>query len=210
MAEPTQETLYEIPPEDHLAMIGKMRSRRDELRRRIADHFATRVEIAKRMNAAEAEFDDLAGGLGAKPDPREAINQLKAAQTRRDRHRADMRDALARQRDLKVHLLAAQAELELSIGGVQRSMIDDLAHVEPAKHETAASLRTARQRAVADACVKVLRAFGGRASCTDLASLVGVSSHGLGGLIDTDPRMVKGHDGRLNNVATFYALAEGA
>jgi hypothetical protein len=210
MAEPTQETLYSIPPEDHLAMIGRMRTRRDGLRRQIAEHFAARVEIAKRMNAAEAEFDDLASGLGRSTDPKETINQLRASQTKRDRARADMRDAIARQRDLKAGLLAAQAELELSIGGIQRSMIEEAAHVEPAKHETAQALRSARQRAVADACVKALRALGGRASCVDLASLVGVSSHGLGGLIDGDPRMRKDHEGRLNNVQTNYSLVPGA
>lgn len=207
MSEPDQQSLYTIPPEDHLAMIGKMRGRRDELRRRIAVHFAARVEIAKRMNAAEAEFDDLASGLGRPTDPKETINQLRASQTKRDRARAEMRDAIAKQRELKASLLAAQAELELSIGGIQRSMIEEVAHVEPAHHQTAQGLRTARQKAVADACVKVLHAMGGRSSCVDLASLVGVSSHGLGGLIDGDPRIRKYHDGRLNNVQTHYELA---
>lgn len=206
MAEPNQQSLYEIPAEDHLAMIAKMRARRDSLRRQIAEHFAARVAIAKRMNEAEAAFEDVIHGIGAAADGREARNQAKVALDRRDRCRAEMRDALAKQRDLKANLLTSQADLELSIGGIQRSIIEDVAHVEPAKHETAQALRTARQRAVADACVKALHALGGRASCVDLASLVGVSSHGLGGLIDGDPRIVKSHDGRLNNVQTWYAL----
>ncbi len=209
-AEPTQLGLYTLPADDHLVMIFRLRARREQIRKQGAEHFAQRQAIARRLNAAEAEFDDLMDGIGTPRRAADMIAAIRQAKDKRDRVRADMTTALEHQRTLKAALMRAQAEVELSIGGIQRTIVEDLGYVEPAHHATAQSLRTARHRATADASVLALRAMGGRASCVDLATLVGVSAHGLGGLIDADPRMRKTHDGRLQNVQTWYELTETA
>jgi hypothetical protein len=210
MSEPTQGSLFTIPADDHVRMIQTLRDQRERIRTAMLKHLEHRLEIARRMNAAEAEYDDLVDGIGRPRDPREAINLVTAAKQRRDKVRAEMRDALTRARDLKALLMRAQADVELSIGGVQRSLIEEIAHVEPEKHETAKSLRTARQRGAAEAAVRALRAMGGRATCVELASVLHLSAHGLGGLIDHDPRLRKTHDGRRNNLETVYELVDEA
>lgn len=201
------DSLFTIQPDEHLDLIQRARQVRDQLRKRMSDHFAKREAIAKKLNEHTAERDDAING-NHPGTPAEIIAAIRAAHARVERDEADMESALEFQRQLKQSLLKAQADLELAIGGIQRDLIEVIATVEPAKHETAASLRTARQQSVADACVKALIAMGGRASCVDLASLVGVSAHGLGGLIDWDKRMVKEHDGRLQNQTTWYRVAD--
>ncbi len=202
----TEQSLFTIGPDDHLALIGKYRSHRDQLRKLKADHFALRVKIAERMNEAEALVDDLLDAIPLSRDTAKLHADLRAAKDRRDRTRAEMATSLERGRALSAAVHKSEAELELAIGGVQTSLIEEIAHVEPERHETAASLRTARQRKTADAVVFALRAMGGRGSCVELARLIGVSSHGLGGLIDGDGRLRKTHDGRLQNQQTWYEL----
>lgn len=213
--DPEQGTLFTLPPEDHINLIFEKRQRRDKLRKLLAEQFARRLECVNRLNEAEAALDDaMDDQFCGRDDAKARLDRIMELKGKRDRVRADFDAAMERQKEIKRALDAAVLDVELAVGGIQRDLIEVIEELEPEFEadepvvETAKTVRTARQRDVAERAARALIALGGRASCVDLASLVGVSSHGLGGLIDSDPRFVKSHEGRVKNLQTWYELAK--
>jgi len=203
-----QTTLYSILPADHISLIIDKRRKRDAYRAMLGQHFERRQKIALRLNESEAAFDDCTDGLTAIRDPAGRLREIEANKVAMFRVRAEMEAALETQRAIKQNIVKANAEFEAAVGGIQTDLLDmpEIAEPEPGVITTNTDIHERRRKAVADAAVKVLAAYNGRISGIDLASLLGVSSHGIDGLIGGDERIVKRHDGRLGNVQTFYEL----
>lgn len=102
--------------------------------------------------------------------------------------------------------------LQATGGGIQRSL-DDEFHVDPGalsgdEPVTNAVIKSRRKQQVQQHAYEVIKQAGGRISNLQLASYLGVSSHGLPGLLVDSQKIRKEHGGRVGNEQTWWVIAD--
>ncbi len=139
-------------------------------------------------------------------------NTLVAIRDRRNSLMADLRENLKSRKTIRDQLAAANAALEQAIGdlageaGQARTPADLPAPAPAPAIQTRETLRDRRREDIEARAAHALTAAGGTMANRDLASLLGVSPHGLEALLRGSTRVQKVHDGRIGNEVTTWVL----
>jgi hypothetical protein len=223
MSEATQDNLFSLSVGEQARAVRDKFDRLDALIAGEHKLNTQRLALVDRLNHAQAQYEDFAHAVAAMQptDARvpEALASMRTALIARDALQESHNECAERYRAVRIQVARAKLDADMAARGhIQRELGDAAAPIpepvevaEPERITTNRDMRQIRQQRARDQAVMTLRAMpGGRGSCVDLARLLGLSPHGLGGLIDGDERIVKYHTGRQANLETWYRLAEGA
>ena len=133
---------------------------------------------------------------------------LVTLRDRRNQLTAALRDNLTARKTIRAQLALANAQLEQAIGDLGGATAPDpvLTVAPVASVATRESIQDRRRVETEAQAVRVLTAAGGSLANKDLASLLGVSPHGLEGLLRGSTRVEKVHDGRIGNEVTTWVI----